>query len=90
MIVVFGSINLDLVARVEKHPQPGETVVLVRTSFTTAEVAPYWHRVRYVAPYYEIGTAWLGSATVHPSPSLGALPASAGQYFPIASRIVSR
>ena len=26
MIVVFGSINLDLVARTERLPQPGETI----------------------------------------------------------------
>lgn len=33
MIVVFGSVNLDLLARVEAHPLPGETVT--GSSFTT-------------------------------------------------------
>ncbi len=27
MIVVFGSINLDLTARVERFPKPGETII---------------------------------------------------------------
>lgn len=30
MITVFGSINLDLVAKVERLPQPGETLVASR------------------------------------------------------------
>jgi ribokinase len=33
MIVVFGSINVDLTARVERFPQPGETIA--GSSFAT-------------------------------------------------------